>query len=195
MILSRSGAIQVSFHHVSVNNRTLFLGLALPFPPQFTPTCMLAAAFGVVRPENCIRSPSDEAALRTGGARSHIIATWPVRTHSFIFFVPTEEPSWLDAWQTYLPHAKRVFERCVQDNIDGRLLSHTDLIDCRAIASCVGNRSRPTRGIVVLAVPQTQIGLAVPEGDMYVAWHNFHMGHEDPDDRVVMYLMPPYRMN
>lgn len=153
----------------------------------------IGVASAIRLPLNCRGQVRNEAPLRTGGATSFMIPTWPVRSHVMIFFTPIHQYFRLNAWEDYLQQAREAFDECVYSREVIQPVSR-----CIAIARCVDRRLDPyerrqIRGILVLAVPDTQIGQAVPEGGLYVHYHEHYLDGGGADERLVLYLMPPYQ--
>lgn len=110
-----------------------------------------------------------------------------------VFFTPSYETNSYYGWQGYMDQVKRVFEGCVRPYEDAG-----STINCSGVAACVNaqldpNHQRPPRGIVVLAVSYYQIGESIPNGGLYVESHEHYLENGDGDDRLKLYIMPPYR--
>lgn len=150
----------------------------------------------------------NEVALHTGGAKVHSLETSPVRSMVMVFIAPRGQDPMADDWENWLAEVRDRFESCVRDDelaLGSRLWRR--VIRCDLIAQCVyeefesrarshrrrGQSSRDSepRGILILAVDHSQIGLTMPDGGLYVAWHPYFVRRREPEKRIAMYLMPP----
>lgn len=150
---------------------------------------------GAWLPGNCRGAVLDnDVAFRTGGAKVCSIRTLPVPTRVMIFVVPAHQLTDVEQWYSYVSRARQGFHLCIQAALEGVR------VDCTEVAACVEthmlrNGAAHSRGILVLSVPHSSIGKAVPDGGILLLWDEAHpFDRQDDsgiDDGLVIFLLPP----